>query len=410
VRRAFFLVPVRDLLRVLGRSRRSGASLKRLPSPVLTVAGVPEDALSTARRRAGVAVRVLWPAAALGAPVVMGADRLGAAWSRPLAAALVCAGLAALSCRLLIHRRLGYGRSARHAYRAHCRYFAAMVLAEIPAAALSGGTGLAASWLLVILALLYGISSDRLNAYRKANNVPTATDWLLTRTTSDGLSVGEVVDAGQSAPTRMLGKLTRRPAGEQRRVVPRGATIAGGAVIGAILTASLGQAVAGTVQARRQPPSPVTAGAAATPSAAPPSAAPELPVPTYDEVCGRDALQPGDGAPAWASAALRELWLGRGRGVGALLAGCVRPAESPPGQPDVVFQVGVLAGELVGVGVCVRLGPTTLYLGPATAAVLAKLRRGVVVTGPDGGVVSAIAATRPGRNGAVSVTAAVAGH
>jgi len=229
-----------------------------------------------------------------------------------------------------------------------------------------------------------------------------------------GADVGDVVEGAVPGVRAPVKTLLRPPSGGGMRA--RGASVAGTLLVMGLLThTERAAAIALHIPGVRntppegrspqpvepKPPTPAspapTASSIATPTAitSPPMRAARL-SPTYDELCGRGADQPGDGAPDWASPALHQLWLGL-PGAGAQLAGCVSRAARVPGRRDVVFQTGSLYGRLLGVAVSIRGKATTLYINESAARVLGELRDGIVPVGPDLRIVTVVfsSATSP---------------
>lgn len=228
-----------------------------------------------------------------------------------------------------------------------------------------------------------------------------------------GADVGDVVEGAVPGVRAPVKTLLRPPSGGGMRA--RGASVAGTLLVMGLLThTERAAAVALHVPGLRAPPrgessqprepeplkrpSPApTASTSASPSTAAASPVKERRLsPTYDELCGRGADQPGDGAPDWAAPALHQLWLGV-PGAGAQQAGCVSRAVPLPDRPDVVFQTGSLYGRLLGVAVSVRGKATTLYINGSAARVLGQLRDGIVPVGPDLRIVTVVfsSATSP---------------
>jgi hypothetical protein len=242
---------------------------------------------------------------------------------------------------------------------------------------------------LCLVAVAYELWDVLLIDFRQRNPaLATGAEWVA-RLRWNGRDLRALAATGQGLLSRSLSRLFQEAPGGTSRRGPVGASIAGGMVAVALLTTSTADAA--TVLLAPQPSELAVAPAVRTP--VPPNtrnAVPAFPPapPTYDDLCGRASPHPGDGAPDWAKLPLFRLWLGRGFGVGAEVGGCVTPARFVPGQRSEVYQVGRREGGIVAVGVCVRYGPTTLYLGSAAERVLRQIRRGVVVVGPNWAVVS----------------------
>jgi hypothetical protein len=316
-------------------------------------------------------------------------------WPQAAVSVLIVSGIAALATRALVHRHLGYRSSLPKPYQAECGFVGLATLAY-------SLTFVAQTWFslsgyigLPLTALAYGWMDDGMTRSRAKEGIPSATDWFRDRP-AWGHTMGEVTDEGSHGVARAVAAVTAPRDRKGRRRVPEGATFAGTLLLTLFTSASLSfaSAPAGALLHERRAPAADRSGGSTEPTVPPELHEAAEPLPSYDEVCGAGALQPGESAPAWAERGLWRLWLGEGRGVGALLGGCVVPFEQVPGHPDIVFQAGYIGGGLRGVGVSLKSGPSTIYLDQAAAEVLRLLRGGRVVAGRNGGVVHSLDSMR----------------
>jgi hypothetical protein len=293
----------------------------------------------------------------------------------------VWGSVGACAVRVILHACVGYARRLPWLFAAEFLLVGIMAALWIPNADASSRV---AGWELFGVALAYDGWNVLLLAARHKERVESGTHWLARRQWR-GHRLRELAAYGQAPPTRAVSQLLEEASDTKKRLAPRGGTLAGGLIVASLFTTSL--AAAGTTTTPTHPVTKVEEPRVSPPP--PPEGPPPTDLATYDDICGRTSPHPGDGAPEWATRPLLRLWLGREIGVGANIGGCVQLARTIPNQPEVVYQLGYMHNLLVAVGVCVHYGPTTLYLQSAAARVLRELQHGVVVTGPNQGVITA---------------------
>ena len=305
-----------------------------------------------------------------------------AGWSLPatfdLRATSLAALLSLLGTRAAIHTRLPAHRRLGKLYRTERRTILFIGLSAIAALTPLGwlrGVGYTS---LLAFAGFYRLLNAAISTVRDESRQPSGTDWLRQRRVL-GSPIEDLArhDAGQGSELgrRWLGIGQRRPG------LPAGATIAGVALTSLLLSTAVAESSAFLTESVK--------GATSRRHVLVPSQQPEprraIPIrETYDVVC-RDAplLEPGADAPMWAATALHADWLGP-RGVGAKFGGCVTPARVLRlGNELVAYQIGFLGGSLRSVGIVWRNGPSTYYLLPAAARLVADIERGRPPMGPN---------------------------
>jgi hypothetical protein len=302
----------------------------------------------------------------------------------------VAAVMLTLLGRLVVHTLLGYRTELRTEYRGEWTLLGALA-AGYSLSFLAGHIVLRGLGFMLLLTsvVLYELLNDAITRTRAAQDTLTATQWVRGRRIW-GHELGALSDEGTSASARTVSALSRSHDKQGRRLIRDGASLAGTIVAMLLTSTTVSYASstlsAGPAQQRETSPPPGQVAPPSVPEVVQPTASPQPDGPTYDGICGREALQPGDTAPDWAQPALHQLWLGSDTGVGGVLAGCVEAVQTVRGHSDAVYQTGYLNGTLRGVGVSIKSGPTTMYLDGAADGVLKLLKAGRVVVGHNGGV------------------------
>ncbi|HVV76717.1 MAG TPA: hypothetical protein VHC43_11830 [Mycobacteriales bacterium] len=253
--------------------------------------------------------------------------------------------------------------------------------------------GLLVSMVFIGLSVVYDLANSVLVATRHAKGIPTAVDWLRNRTVCE-MRLADIALHQQGPVTAALNEILNEPTSPELRVTPAGGTVAGAALVGLLLYSGTANAASQLIPAHPPSASQDTGGGAnssqdgdshGAESGGPVDSRGQLTKVrvTYDDLCSPSPREPGVGAPSWAAKPLNRLWFAPGLGVGGYLAGCAGPVRHVTGHPDVVYQVGRLDGRIIGLAATIRIGPATMYLGRAATRVLALLRRGEVVVGPN---------------------------
>lgn len=238
------------------------------------------------------------------------------------------------------------------------------------------------------LCLVFVAAEGRLVAELKARGV-SSIKALLGAIDVGGKPAREVLPVWQHSVTRPLGMLTRWLSGA--------GTVSAVAVLALVcMAASAGAAAppefrddapvaSPALQLQPTPlaaPRPASTQASDASSDLPAAVIPQPREARFDDVCGADAVQPGDGAPDWAAPGLRDLYFKPGEGVGAHIAGCPEPVVvTRSGVDEIAYQRGLSSSGLLSIVVASRTNGPVIFLGQVAVKVDELLKAGLTVSG-----------------------------